>query len=154
MQFSSNAVDELLFGVSSVIQSAVIARTTWEYVLLIKFYIFRFSSYPAPDLVAAATAAMATVTVFAAPASAAVDRDDDDCHRPRPRRHHRSSLSLPSPQPPPPSLSTVVPYRCHRTCRRLRRGRFLCSRRHHRRHCCCHRCCRHHHHNRRHRSRG
>ena len=30
------------------------SRTTWEYVLLINFYKFRFSSYPAPDLVAVA----------------------------------------------------------------------------------------------------
>jgi hypothetical protein len=28
----------------------------------------------------------------------------------------------------------VVAHRCHRPCRRLRRGRFLCRRRHHRRH--------------------
>ena len=39
------------------------SRTTWEYVLLTNFYIFRFSSYPAPDLVTAATAAMATAAV-------------------------------------------------------------------------------------------
>jgi hypothetical protein len=56
------------------------SRTTCEYVLLINFYIFRFSSYPAPDLVAAATAAMATAAMATA-AMATVAVSPPHCHR-------------------------------------------------------------------------